>query len=39
MEIDGQQLNFILHDESLLVLFLTLASFCSLITLSDVNPL
>ena len=39
MEIGGEQLSFILQDESLLILFLTLASFCQVIILSEVNPL
>ena len=39
MEIGGKQLSFILQDESLLVIFITLASFCSLITMNDADPL
>lgn len=38
LTINGNQLSLVLRDESLLVLFLTLTSFCSLITLHEVNP-
>jgi hypothetical protein len=39
MEIGGKQLSFILQDESLLAIFFTLTSFCSLIAMNDVDTL
>ena len=39
LTINGDRISLILKDESLLVLFLTLTSFCSLIILHEVNPI
>ena len=39
MVIKGQQLYLILKDETLLMLFFTLTSFCSLVICNEIDPI